>query len=312
MTIPPVNPYAPSGAVAADSAAEPKPPRKAAVVASLVSGGVFAGCGLLLLGRPKRFVKWLAAGVGSTTILLVAILVPAPRVAFVALALYLAVAIAAIVDTARVRPLPAKAPVSPWLLVVIAFALSFTTGKLMRGFVVETFQMPSGSMLPTLLIGDHFLVDKRHGSVGRGDVVVLKYPPNPEIDYVKRVIAVGGDHVEMREGVLYVNGKELPQRELGQPCPEVDYPDACSFREESDGGRTYQIVRAVGLKPFAPPTDVPPGHLYVVGDDRDNSNDSRAWGTVPLANVKGRALFVGWSRKPDGDTRWDRLGKIVR
>jgi signal peptidase I len=222
------------------------------------------------------------------------------------------VTLGALVDTARVRPGTQSPPMPPWLLVVVVAAIAVGGGMLLRTSLVENFAMPSGSMMPTLLVGDRFLVNKVSRSVKRGDVVVFTHPTKPGVEYVKRVIAVGGDRVEMREGVIVLNGQELAQREVGQPCPEVDYPAACSFREETNSGRTYRIFRAVDLKSFAPPVEVPPGHIYVVGDDRDNSSDSRAWGTVPLENVKGRALFVTWSRDAEDDLRWARSGKLLR
>jgi signal peptidase I len=309
-----VDPYA-SGEDAAASAAaaaeRAQTPRAAALLATLVGGGLIAGAGLFVLGRTRRFLTWLAAGLGTSLVTLVAGLLCAPRIMFAGLAAALLVTVGALVDTARARPLR-KPPIAPWLVVVGVAALATGVGIPLRASLLENLQVPSGSMMPTLFTGDRVLVSKVFRSVKRGDVVVFTHPTKPGTSYVRRVIGVGGDRVEMREGVIVLNGRELPQRELAEPCPEVDYPAACSFREETNAGRTYRIFRAVDLKPFAPPVEVPPGHIYVVGDDRDNSSDSRAWGTLPLENVSGRALFVTWSRNAEDDLRWERSGKLLR
>jgi signal peptidase I len=306
------NPYAPSEGAAVDAAAQAKIPRAAAVLATLLGGGLIVGAGLLVLGRRRRFLAWLGAGLVALLATLVAGLAGAPKVMLAALIAVLLVMMGALVDTVRARPGPGKPPLAPWLVVGVVAALVVGENLFLRARLLENFHMPSGSMMPTLLAGDRFLINKVQRSVQRGDVVVFTHPTMPGTDYVKRVIAVGGDRVEMREGVIVLNGQELAQREVGKPCPEVDYPAACSFREETNSGRTYGIFRGVDLKPFAPPVEVPAGHIYVVGDDRDNSSDSRAWGTVPLENVKGRALFVTWSRDAQDDLRWARSGKLLR
>jgi signal peptidase I len=315
MASPPPNPYAPGHAVADEGAAEIKMPSRSVVfLVSFLAGTVLPGLGLVLLGRPRRFLKWCAAGLGTLTVCLIAGLAAWPKLFAASAIVAIAIRIGALVDSSHAKPLPppAKPALPTWLAVTIAIVVGFGGQALMRARLLEAFQVPGASMMPTLLAGDHFFVDKLHRLPQRGDVVIFELPKDPEITYVKRVIAVGGDRIEMKEGVLWLNGKELPQKELGQPCPEVEYAAACSWREESVDGRSYGIFRAVGLAPYAPPFEVPPGHVYVVGDDRDNSNDSRAWGTVPLGNVKGKALFVWWSRSPEGEYRWHRLGQVVR
>ena len=313
MATPPINPYAPSESAAADAAAEAKAPSRGIVVlASLLGGALLPGLGLLLLGRRRRFLCWTAAGVVAVVTFIAAGLASCPRLFAAAGIATVGVGIAGLVDSVRARPLPGKPLPAPWLVITAAVVLGVGFNVLLRARFLEAFQMPSGSMMPTLLVGDHFFVDKLHRNPARGDIIVFKYPLQPTIDYVKRVIAVGGDHIEMRAGVLWLNGKELPQKALGEPCAEVDYPAACSAREEALDGRSHGIYRAVGLEPFAPPTDVPAGHVYVVGDDRDASNDSRAWGTVPLPNVKGKALWIVWSRAADDEIRWPRVGKVLR
>jgi len=169
-----------------------------------------------------------------------------------------------------------------------------------RTFVVEAFEIPSGSMRPTLQEGDCILALKPvyglkmpwTGRVlvpvaepERGDVVVFDAPPTPGQDYVKRVVAVAGDTVETRNGRLRVNGRPLAD----------------------DPGR---------YDPAAPkgdfgPVRVPPGKLFVMGDNRNHSFDSRYWGFVDLEAVRGRAVAIYWSWDPDGwGVRWSRMGRI--
>lgn len=138
-------------------------------------------------------------------------------------------------------------------------------------FVVQAFFIPSGSMEPTLQIGDRILVAKfyyRLAPIRRGDVIVFRYPLNPGKDFVKRVVGVAGDRVELRRGVVYVNGK---------PHPELT---------PSNGDQT--CAQSYG------PKTVTEGHLFVLGDNRCNSEDSRFFGLVPVRNVVGRALVIYW------------------
>jgi signal peptidase I len=136
------------------------------------------------------------------------------------------------------------------------------------------------------------------------------------VDYCKRVLAVGGDVVEFRKNVVFLNGQPLARTRLDQACPGPGDtgPEArhrCTAFEEHNGRHRYRIWQDPAAAPssFGPLT-VPAGHLFVLGDNRDNSNDSRVWGTVPADHVKGRAQFIWWSRL-GGVYRWDRIGKRV-
>ena len=207
---------------------------------------------------------------------------------------------------------------------------------LLRSFAFEPFKIPSGSMIPTLLIGDLILVNKyTYGlrlpvantritdgkPVERGDVVVFHYPPKPNVDYIKRVIGVPGDEVAYLNKQLTVNG----QPALQQPLP--DFLDASTMRyykqyEESLGVKNHRIIVDESRPAFVPGADnfsfrdqcqysvegvrckVPPGHYFMMGDNRDNSLDSRFWGFVPEANIVGKAFFV-WMNFGD-------LGRIGR
>lgn len=141
-------------------------------------------------------------------------------------------------------------------------------------FVVQAFYIPSGSMEPTLQVDDRILVSKfsyRLGSIERGDVIVFHYPLNPGKDFVKRVVALGGETVELRDGVVLING--TPIREL--------YPTALA-------GGDRACTSNYG------PQKIPEEQLFVLGDNRCNSEDSRFFGFVPVQNVVGKALFIYW------------------
>lgn len=204
---------------------------------------------------------------------------------------------------------------------------------LLRAFVVEAFKIPSGSMIPTLQIGDHIFVNKfvyglripftyrfiRHSSSPRrGDVVVFIFPMEEVKDFIKRIVGVGGDVLEMRNGVLFVNGREVEQ------CPvrEIVYEERDELTAQTREQRGHLYVETMDqgdgeqvqyhvLYNRSPaeereswgPERVPPGQVYVMGDNRDNSHDSRRWGGVPLENIKGRAWVIWWSNAPGAGLR---------
>jgi signal peptidase I len=173
-----------------------------------------------------------------------------------------------------------------------------------RTFVVQAFKIPSGSMLPTLQIGDHILVNKflygprleipmTQWSLGHlpgfrepraGDVIVFIYPRERDKDFIKRVVAVAGQTVEVHGTAVTVDGKPVED-------PNAHY----TKRDHVDFG----------------PYTVPAGHVFVMGDNRDESYDSRFWGSVPMEDVKGLAMVIYWSWGGEHWVRWDRLGRLV-
>lgn len=202
---------------------------------------------------------------------------------------------------------------------------------LVRSFLAEPFRIPSGSMMPTLLVGDFILVNKFSygirlpvanakvidlGSPQRGDVIVFRYPENPQIDYIKRVVGVPGDHVAYRNKVLYINGKPAEQQPIGtyQGIGGGAVMTGASVRLEHLDGVEHRIL----ADPRSPAVDfewrVPQGEYFVMGDNRDNSRDSRFWGTVPDANLVGKAFFIwmNWDMDADGIIAWDRIGSRVK
>jgi signal peptidase I len=201
-----------------------------------------------------------------------------------------------------------------------SIGLALGVALLLRAFVVEAFQIPSGSMIPTLDVGDHIFVSKFAYAVGvpftnlkiaelgkpkRGDVVVFKYPPDQSIDYIKRVVGLPGETIEVRHNEVFINGRPMAREQLHEPCSPGDGSDEddrrfCEVWLEHLDGKTHvthqEPIRSIGSD-FGPVT-IPPRHYFAMGDNRDNSKDSRVWGFVPFELIKGRALVIWWSRDP--------------
>jgi signal peptidase I len=220
--------------------------------------------------------------------------------------------------------------------VLVEYARSFfpvfLVVLLIRSFLAEPFRIPSSSMMPTLLIGDFILVNKfaygirlpvlntrviALGEPQRGDVIVFRYPENPREDYIKRVIGIPGDEVVYRNKVLYVNGEEVPQRPLGRYIGEGSGRDmtGAELRLETVGEREYEIL-VRGNAAAGPLRDgrwlVGEGEYFVLGDNRDNSQDSRVWGMVPEANLVGRAflIWMNWDSR-GGGIDFGRIGNVI-
>mgnify|MGYP000339074031 CR=1 FL=1 len=212
---------------------------------------------------------------------------------------------------------------------VIEFARSFFPVVLavlfLRSFVVEPFRIPSGSMLPTLLAGDFILVNKFSYGIRlpvfhtkvfaldepeRGDVIVFRFPPDPSKDFIKRVVGLPGDEIVYADKNLYVNGERVNMEPLGlydEPrVPELR--GALHYLENLPGAE-----HAVLLQPRRPSRDaslvVPEGRYFVMGDNRDGSDDSRRWGFVPEQNLVGRAFLVWMSWDANRNLpAWQRIG----
>ena len=327
--------------------------------------------------RPRRAWLWvIALTVAELSMVATTFAVP----------VVLALMLAAVIDSFLVaRATPARAP---WLEAGIPVAVLVTAGSVMQIAVLEAFKSPSSSMVPTLEIGDHVMADKlslRWRPPGRGEIVVFKHPCNPNKDFLKRVVAIAGDTVEVRCSQLYVNGQAVPsaeqpgecaywdhreeddsgwkkedsascyREELGghrygtiheadrperdrrraaagdaaayepafhdfPPVPEGDAGDEVPFRCNNGDARTpEQQARSRGTFAASTPAGtcgpryhyvVPTGHVFVLGDNRQNSADSRTWGPVPIENVKGRITGIWWSSAEPTGIRWDRLGSI--
>lgn len=208
-----------------------------------------------------------------------------------------------------------------------------------RTFVVQAFKIPSGSMLPTLQIGDHLLVNKFAYGIyipdkinlwrgiyipipfvdspycifdlsdpDRGDVIVFRYPEERDTDYIKRVIGVSGDKIEIQDKVVYVNGKQMDDQHAHFSSEEV----------LARTSKQLNIFKRGPNKDNFGPILVPDGKLFVMGDNRDNSYDSRFWGYVDEDEVRGKAFMIYWSWEMKGSfmqrltsIRFSRIGDII-
>ena len=235
----------------------------------------------------------------------------------------------------RPEPWWVEYPKSFFPVILIVFML--------RSFLVEPFKIPSGSMLPTLLVGDFILVNKFTYGIRlpivnvkladinqpkRGEVMVFRYPENPSLDYIKRVVGLPGDKIEYRNKRLRINGEQIPVT----PAGEYDYVEsglnyvATQRLTENLGGHQHTIlvvpeapsVQLGGVRMF-PFRDncayndagfsctVPAGHYFMMGDNRDSSSDSRYWGFVPDANIVGKAFLIWWNFD-----KFKRIGQSIK
>lgn len=208
---------------------------------------------------------------------------------------------------------------------------------LLRAFLVEPFRIPSGSMMPTLLVGDFILVNKFAygirmpvtktkligvGEPERGDIVVFRWPVNPRLDYIKRVVGLPGDRIRYQKKTLFINGQPVPIEPVGQYQPEGSGMRALGSVEGRELlGDTRHAVLVNPMAPDFSPScgflghkevSVPDGHFLMVGDNRDDSNDGRCWGFVPEENLVGKAFFVwlSWDWKRSGFLAPGRIGPI--
>ncbi len=212
-----------------------------------------------------------------------------------------------------------------------AIVMAVGIALVVRTFVIEPFKIPSGSMIPTLLVGDYLFVNKmayghrvpftsQRVFMGegpqRGDIVVFEFPQDPGKDYIKRVVGIPGDHIRYEGKRLYLNDRPLGYEFWG------DYRYRDEHGRETEAKAYLERLREPPYTILIHPGEftsyhrvekvVPPGHYFVMGDNRDNSNDSRFWGFVPAHRLVGRAVTLFWSWDPYESTpRWDRLGQAV-
>ncbi|PYS41608.1 MAG: signal peptidase I [Acidobacteria bacterium] len=216
-------------------------------------------------------------------------------------------------------------------------------------FIVQAVKVPTGSMQNTITIGDHLLVNKfifapgprlpflPQREIRRGDIIVFKYPGNPKdplgdqrpdntpfkVNYVKRVIGLPGDHVQVREKNVYVNGQPLPEHQIITRDHDSNKPLDIIYDPPRKPGETYNVYFSEPPKQLDSGFDqvVPPNSYFVMGDNRNNSADGRVWGFVPRDLIIGRAMFVYWSfdeTKEFGplsfftESRWRRTGTMVK
>ncbi|MBI5286715.1 MAG: signal peptidase I [Deltaproteobacteria bacterium] len=205
-----------------------------------------------------------------------------------------------------------------------AIVIALVLALVIRTFVVQAFKIPSSSMEPTLLVGDHILVSKFSygiqvpkpamikvfglpvpffstevkpwwGKIERGDVIVFRFPGDRSKDYIKRVIGVDGDVIEIIDKQVHINGKPF-QDPYGIHLDPIIFPNGSGEPRDNFG-----------------PFTVPAGSVFVMGDNRDRSYDSRYWGVARMGEVKGKAFIIYWSWNPEDHwVRWERLGRVIR
>jgi signal peptidase I len=191
-------------------------------------------------------------------------------------------------------------------------------GHITKANLIETFKVPTASMLPAIAPGDRFFADKRVGRPGgrqlrRGDIAVFVYPNDRTMMFVKRVIGLPGDKVAIDGAHVTVNGVELAREEvhdLGDPSLNRMLDHYVAFREHADGGAYTVLWQKTGDHPALDVT-VPNGHVFVLGDNRDASHDSRRFGVLPLADVTAVARQVWLSIDETGGVRWRRTGVLL-
>lgn len=204
--------------------------------------------------------------------------------------------------TTLLRSAPPKKPL--WREYGEALLVALLLALVIRTFVVQAFKIPSESMLQTLLVGDHLLASKfsygvkvpftnyylyKGNDPQRGEIIIFEYPNDPSVDYIKRIVGVPGDIIEVRNKQLYRNGEAVKEGYIRFTQPDRIEPVRDNFG----------------------PVTVPEGKYFVMGDNRDNSLDSRFWGFVGRNAIRAKAWRIYWSWGGLGDMRWDRMGKKV-
>jgi signal peptidase I len=318
---PPANPYAPGEALAHDEGqareaarrGPRRPSRALAIIVALVAYPL-PGVGLYLLGR--RYAAWIASGVTLFALMTAAAVFALPRLFLLVMLMRILAVLVALGYTIFARPGDAPPRGNGAVLIVALFiAGTWGTSFAVKAWLVEAFQIPSAAMMPTLLVGDHMMVRKTK-QIAPGDVIVFRYPADPDISYVKRAIAFGGQTIEVKDGVVSIDGAPLRQLGILGDCPapaderDVD-PGPCRLVKENNAGSWYTVMRGDAGAKDQPAFTIPPGHVYVMGDNRDNSSDSRIWGPLPLRLVQGKARFIWMSRDGRGGVRWERIGRSI-
>lgn len=239
---------------------------------------------------------------------------------------------------------------SAWREYAESIGIAVLLALFLRGFVFEAFKIPTGSMIPTLLVGDHLFVNKfiygirvpftkkwltNFEEPQKGEVLVFTFPKddarkhlqnqsaqkracidqaslNEEKDMIKRVIGTEGDRIEIKNQQLTINGEPVKRTFLRKEATNK-YMNPYQYleRETMPDGTEYVVRFHDTSRDDFGPIVVKPGHIFVMGDNRDNSSDGRCWGQVPVENIKGRAMIIWWSMGEDG-VRWERFGDLIK
>jgi signal peptidase I len=295
---------------------------------------LLTGLGQVYNGKPRKGILFFAAslilpflllelsivGLGQTMMLLLALALAA------SLGIFVWAALDAWKQAKRMQKnyrLKAYNRLSVYVLLVVV--LNFLIyGPIVDWRKISSFAAPyrmqTGSMAPTVLPGDYILTDQRidHSSetlgLKRGELVVFKYPLNKKVHFIKRIIGLPGDKIELRGMELYVNGKKWTVEQAPQPkgsAEEGVKTGTVAFYEKGDAG-TYIVYYLQGTARMDVSVSVAEGRCFVLGDNRANSMDSRHWGCVALTDILARARLVYFSVDPKGGVRWGRIGKVLQ
>jgi signal peptidase I len=322
------DPYAPpkSDVAAADTAGAAGPEAPANRFVAVILTLLLLPAGHVFVGRTQRGLAWFlaanAVGVAGLALTPQICRVAGLGTACVVLGLAFVLAVVASVDAARLARKRVRRT-KVWIVVGVAVA-AFVAGRLVavvhRALLIEAFKVPAGSMMPTISVGDHLFVDKKtRGSAQRGEVIVFPFPERPGQDFVKRVVGLGGDTIEVKGGHVSINGWAIPRCALGAwQYTETEegrgYPHKGALSVEFLGDASYLIFEddSAGGGDVAGPWTVKRGEVFVMGDNRNNSHDSRMWyggrgGGVPVDTVRGRA-FVVWVGQHEEGLNPSRFG----
>lgn len=254
------------------------------------------GLGHFYCGRAKRGI--VIYFVYSFLIVLTALL--ALINIYIAALILLSITIAVIVDAVKIAKNETNYKLKKYNKFYIYFAIyllsaffSPVEGVLIKHYLLQAFKIPSGAMEPSILVGDHILANKfvyNFEEPKRGDIIIFEYPEDLSKDFIKRVVGLGGDKIEITNKQVYINDEALEEQYAVFKAGDTS---------------SFGIQKSRNFGPFT----VPDGHFFVMGDNRDNSHDSRYWGTVAKEAIKGRATTVYWSwDRKSGSGRWDRIG----
>jgi signal peptidase I len=277
-------------------------PRRPCIAASLTL--ITPGLGHLYTGEPKRGIIIFGIGEAFLVVFAILLIIVKPSLYFLIIALICGFALTAFfvidaVSIARRKDSYELAKYNRWYayigyFVVLSMVISSPLSGLIKTNLVRAYKVPSGAMIPTLLIGDQIIANRyiyKTSEPRRGDIIVYPYPKEPSRIFVKRLIAMEGDIVKIRNKRLYLNGKE-------QIEPYIITSGSGHIEDTRDN--------------FGPAT-VPSGMLFFMGDNRDESYDSRFYGFVPRKTISGKAISVYWSWDAVSHTvRWDRIGKLLK
>ncbi len=219
----------------------------------------------------------------------------------------------------------AKKPVwREWIESLLVIGL---IAVVIRSFIVAPFVIPSSSMVPTLLVGDYLFVSRYNygfripftdiqllaSEAKRGDIVVFDYPEDRSKDYIKRIVGVPGDKIVYKNNELFINGKKIPLTPIGSYAYVMG--DKSSDVSQAYQEQLFDVEHTVLRKTYSIRDGqwiVPEGHYFMLGDNRNNSRDSRFWGFVPQEYLVGKAVVIWWSwNAANNSVRWDRLGRLL-